>query len=64
MGELIGANAGLGYLLAVGQELSDVRVVLLATLLLAFLAYLLYSIVLFAERRLLSWHQFQAEDMF
>lgn len=64
VGELIGANAGLGYLLAVGQELSDVRVVLLATLVLSFLAYVLYAVVLFVERKLLAWHESQSQEVF
>lgn len=60
IGELMGARAGLGYLLNLGQETADVGLVLVAVILLSLVGYLLYLALEFAERRLLAWHDSQA----
>ena len=56
IGELMGARAGLGYLLSLGQETSDTQLVLVSVLILSLLGYLLYLAIQAAERRLLTWH--------
>jgi NitT/TauT family transport system permease protein len=56
IGELMGARAGLGYLLSLGQETSDTQLVLVSVLILSLLGYLLYLAIQAAERRLLRWH--------
>lgn len=61
IGELMGARAGLGYLLALGQETSDVELVLVTVFVLSFIGYGLYLLVLAAEKRLLRWHDSTAD---
>lgn len=61
IGELMGARAGLGYLLSLGQETSDVELVLVTVFVLSFIGYGLYLLVVALERRLLSWHDSIAE---
>ena len=56
IGELMGARAGLGYLLSLGQETSDTQLVLVSVLILSLLGYLLYLAIQAAERHLLRWH--------
>jgi NitT/TauT family transport system permease protein len=56
IGELMGAKAGLGYLLSLGQETADVSLVLVAVFILSIIGYLLYLAIGYAERRMLSWH--------
>lgn len=57
IGELMGAHAGLGYLLSLGQETADVGLVLIAVILLSLVGYLFYLLLGAAEKRLLSWHE-------
>ena len=56
IGELMGAKAGLGYLLSLGQETSDTQLVLVSVLILSLLGFLFYLAIQAAERRLLRWH--------
>lgn len=63
IGELMGARAGLGYLLSLGQETADVALVLVAVLLLSLIGYLLYVALGVAERRLLGWHESSAGSL-
>lgn len=56
IGELMGTRAGLGYLLALGQETADTQLVLVSVLVLSLLGYLVYLAILALERRLLRWH--------
>lgn len=63
IGELMGARAGLGYLLSLGQETADVGMVMVAVILLSLIGYLLYLLLAVAERRLLSWHESRAGDI-
>jgi len=53
VGELIGATAGLGYLLSMGQENNDAGVAIAAIALLAALGWGLHQIVHTAEARIL-----------
>lgn len=57
IGELMGAKAGLGYLLILGQETADVGLVLVSVMILALVGYLTYLAIAFAERRLIGWHE-------
>jgi NitT/TauT family transport system permease protein len=57
IGELMGARAGLGYLLSLGQETSDIGLVLISVILLSLLGYVLLLAVDRAERRMLRWHE-------
>lgn len=57
IGELMGARAGLGYLLSLGQETADIGLVLVSVILLSLLGYGLFLIVDRAERRMLGWHE-------
>lgn len=56
IGELMGARAGLGYLLSLGQETADIGLVLVAVILLSLLGFGLYLLIDRAERRMLRWH--------
>lgn len=62
IGELMGARAGLGYLLSLGQETSDTQLVLVSVLILSLLGYLLYLAIQVAERRLLNWHDSKGHE--
>ncbi len=55
--ELMGAKAGLGFLLSTGQETADVGVVLVSLAVLSLLGWGLYEAVGAAERRLLGWQE-------
>jgi NitT/TauT family transport system permease protein len=55
VGELVGANRGLGFLINVGRGQYDTALVFVGVFTLVILALLLYSAVLLAERRLLRW---------
>lgn len=57
IGELMGARAGLGYLLSLGQETADIGLVLVSVILLSLLGYGLFLIVDHAERKMLGWHE-------
>ena len=55
VGELVGANRGLGFLINVGRGQYDTALVFVGVFTLVILALILYSVVLLAERRLLRW---------
>jgi len=57
VGEFVGADQGLGFLINVGRGQYDTALVFVAVFSLVFMALILYGIVLFAESRLLSWQQ-------
>jgi len=57
IGELMGARAGLGYLLSLGQETADIGLVLVSVILLSLLGYGLFLIVDHAEQKMLGWHE-------
>jgi NitT/TauT family transport system permease protein len=59
VGELMGADRGLGYLLSVGQENSDPAAVIGVILLLSLIGWTFHEAVRAAERRLLGWHPSQ-----
>jgi NitT/TauT family transport system permease protein len=59
IGEMIGAKAGLGYLVILGSETYDINLILTAVLLLSIIGLLLYLLSNVVERRLLRWHESQ-----
>jgi NitT/TauT family transport system permease protein len=57
VGELVGSNHGLGFLVNVGRGQYDTALVFVAVFTLIFLALTLYALVSFLERKLLSWQE-------
>lgn len=55
IGEMIGAKAGLGYLLTLGSETYDIKMILNAVILLSFIGLALYMISEWIEKRALFW---------
>ncbi|NLB70974.1 MAG: ABC transporter permease [Chloroflexi bacterium] len=55
VGELVGSDRGLGYLINLGRGQYDTTLVFVAVFSLIFLAASLYALVLFLERRALKW---------
>jgi NitT/TauT family transport system permease protein len=55
VGELVGAQAGLGFLLQLGDFQYDTAMVFVAVFMLIALALLLYGIVTLLEIRFLKW---------
>jgi NitT/TauT family transport system permease protein len=55
VGELVGSDRGLGFLINVGRGQYDTALVFVGVLTLVFLALALYSLVLWLEKRLLRW---------
>lgn len=61
VGEMIGSKAGLGFLLMLGNETSDINLILASVVVLSLMGLLLYLAVSFAERRLISWREPETE---
>jgi len=57
IGELIGANEGLGYLLSSGQENSDTSVVIGMVILLSLIGWAFYEVIELIRRRSLGRFQ-------
>lgn len=57
IGEMIGAKAGLGYLLTLGSETYDIKMILNAVILLSFIGLALYLISEFVEKKALYWKE-------
>lgn len=57
VGELVGADRGLGFLINVGRGQYDTALVFVAVFALIVLALALYGLVAWVERRLLSWQE-------
>jgi NitT/TauT family transport system permease protein len=57
VGELVGADRGLGFLINVARGLYDTALVFVAVFALVVLALTLYAIVSFLERKLLIWQE-------
>ena len=55
IGEMIGAKAGLGYLLTLGSETYDIKMILNAVILLSVIGLALYLISEFVEKKALYW---------
>jgi NitT/TauT family transport system permease protein len=61
VGEFVGADRGLGFLISLGRGLFDTALVYVAVFTLIGMALTLYGAVVLLERRLLSW-QYRPED--
>ncbi|MFC2028782.1 ABC transporter permease [Chloroflexota bacterium] len=59
VGELVGANRGLGFLINVGRGQYDTALVFVAIITLVIMALLLYSLVAYFEHRLLAWQEWR-----
>jgi len=59
VGELVGANQGLGFLINVGRGQYDTALVFVAIITLVIMALLLYSLVAYFEHRLLAWQEWR-----
>lgn len=57
VGEFVGSDRGLGFLINVGRGQYDTALVFVAVFALVFMALSLYGLVLIIESRLLSWYQ-------
>lgn len=57
VGEFVGADRGLGFLINVGRGQYDTALVFVAIFALVAMALSLYSLVVWLEGRLLAWHQ-------
>ena len=55
IGEMIGAKAGLGYLLTLGSETYDIKMILNAVFLLSIIGLILYLVSGFVEKKVLYW---------
>lgn len=59
VGELVGADRGLGFLINVGRGQYDTALVFVAVITLIIMAMTLYGLVLLIETRLLSWQSWR-----
>ena len=57
VGEFVGSDEGLGFLINVGRGVFDTSLVFVAVIMLITLALALYGLVTAIERRVLAWHQ-------
>jgi NitT/TauT family transport system permease protein len=57
VGELVGADRGLGFLINVGRGQYDTALVFVAVFTLVAMAITLYSSVVFLEKQLLKWQK-------
>jgi len=62
VGEFVGADRGLGFLINVGRGQYDTALVFVAVFTLIAMALILYGLVVLLEKRLLSWRQ-NPEDL-
>jgi NitT/TauT family transport system permease protein len=62
VGELVGSDRGLGFLINIGRGQYDTALVFVAVLTLIVMAMTLYGLVLLIERRLLSWQVWRQEN--
>ena len=57
VGEFVGADAGLGFLINFGRGQYDTALVFVAVITLVIMALLLYGLVVWIESRLLTWYR-------
>jgi NitT/TauT family transport system permease protein len=63
VGELVGSDRGLGFLINIGRGQYDTALVFVAVITLSAMAMALYSIVLLIETRLLSWQSWRDDAL-
>jgi NitT/TauT family transport system permease protein len=56
VGEFVGSDSGLGFLINVGRGQYDTALVFVAVFALIFMALCLYGVVIVLEKRFLTWH--------
>ena len=61
VGELVGADRGLGFLINVGRGQYDTALVFVAVITLIIMAMAIYGLVVLIESRLLSWQSWRQE---
>ncbi len=64
VGEFVGANSGLGFMVNVGKGVFDTSLVFVAVFTLVALALILYGLVSMVEKRLLRWQQRPEDQVF
>ncbi len=57
VGEFVGSDRGLGFLINVGRGQYDIALVFVSVFSLVFMALVLYGLVVLVERKLLAWQQ-------
>jgi NitT/TauT family transport system permease protein len=62
VGEFVSANAGLGYLVKLARDSYDTPLVVVAIIMLAFIARVMYGLVAMLERRFLAWQSRSRRD--
>ena len=62
VGEFVGSDRGLGFLINVGRGQYDVALVFVSVFSLVFMALMLYGLVVLLERKLLSWQMRPEEN--
>jgi NitT/TauT family transport system permease protein len=62
VGELVGSDSGLGFLINVGRGQYDTALVFVAVLTLGIMAMAFYGLVLLLETQLLSWQSWRQEE--
>ncbi len=63
VGEFVGSDRGLGFLINVGRGQYDIALVFVSVFSLVFMALVLYGLVVFFERRLLAWQQRPEDEL-
>ncbi|MCL4530259.1 MAG: ABC transporter permease [Chloroflexi bacterium] len=61
VGELVGSDRGLGFLINIGRGQYDTALVFVAIFMLIILALVLYGIVAWIESRVLSWQEWRSQ---
>lgn len=56
IGEMMGAQAGLGYLLVYGSEMYDIKIILSSVVILSVLGLILYYLAEYAEKKIIYWN--------
>jgi len=62
VGEFVGANSGIGYLLQVANGNFDLPLMFAALVVLSTIGVLLFALIELAERLLVPWHASQRQD--
>ncbi len=63
VGEFVGSDRGLGFLINVGRGQYDIALVFVSVFSLIFMALVLYGVVVLVERRLLAWQQRPEDEL-
>jgi len=61
VGELVGSDRGLGFLINIGRGQYDTSLVFVAVITLVILAVTLYGLVVLVESRVLAWQSWRQD---